>query len=55
MVISPMPPKYATFTTVLYTVAYFLLRDEGVNDGLSDYKPGINVKDKVALVEEYWF
>ena len=44
-------PKYATLiTTALYTVAYFLLRDEGVNDGLSDYKPGINVKDKFALV-----
>ena len=37
-------------TTALYTAAYFLLRDEGVNDGLSDYKPGINVKDKFALV-----
>ncbi len=44
-------PKYATlFTTILYTAAYFLLRDEGVNEGLSDYKPGINVKDKLALV-----
>lgn len=44
-------PKYATLiTTALYTAAYFLLRDEGVNDGLSDYKPGINVKDKFALV-----
>ena len=44
-------PKYATlFTTILYTAAYFMLREEGVNDGLSDYKPGINVKDKGALV-----
>ena len=36
-------------TTILYTAAYFLLRDEGVNDGLSDYKPGINVQDKLAM------
>ena len=44
-------PKYATlFTTILYAVAYFLLRDEGVNDGLSDYKPGMNVTDKPALI-----
>ena len=43
-------PKYVTLlTTILYTAAYFLLRDEGVNDGLSDYKPGINVQDKLAM------
>ena len=43
-------PKYVTpVVTALYGAAYFLLKDEGVNDGLSDYKPGIKVKDKVAL------
>ena len=29
------------------------MRDEGVNEGLSDYKPGINVKDGLALVSRY--
>ena len=44
-------PKYVTpVVTALYATAYFLLRDEGVNDGLSDYKPGIKVKDKVSMV-----
>ena len=43
-------PKYVTpIVTALYGAAYFLLKDEGVNDGLSDYKPGIKVQDKVAL------
>ena len=43
-------PKYVTpVVTALYGAAYFFLKDEGVNDGLSDYKPGIKVKDKVAL------
>ncbi len=43
-------PKYVTpVVTALYGAAYFLLKDEGVNDGLSDYKPGIKVQDKVAL------
>ena len=26
------------------------MKDEGVNEGLSDYKPGINVQDKFAMV-----
>ena len=43
-------PKFVTpIVTALYGAAYFLLKDEGVNDGLSDYKPGIKVQDKVAL------
>ena len=43
-------PKYVTpLVTALYGAAYFFLKDEGVNDGLSDYKPGIKVQDKVAL------
>ena len=44
-------PKFVTpIVTALYGAAYFLLKDEGVNDGLSDYKPGIKVQDKVSLV-----
>ena len=43
-------PKFVTpIVTALYGAAYFFLKDEGVNDGLSDYKPGIKVQDKVAL------
>tara|TARA_B100001564_G_scaffold216757_1_gene182569 strand:- start:134 stop:1150 length:1017 start_codon:yes stop_codon:yes gene_type:complete len=43
-------PKFVTpIVTALYGAAYFLLKDEGVNDGLSDYKPGIKVQDKFAL------
>ena len=43
-------PKYVTpIVTALYGAAYFLLKDEGVNDGLSDYKPGIKIQDKFAL------
>ena len=44
-------PKYASiFATLTYTAAYVLLRDEGVNDGLSDFKIGIKVKDKIAML-----
>ena len=44
-------PKYVSiFVTLLYAVSYFLLRDEGVNEGLSDYKPGLKVNDKIAMV-----
>ena len=40
-------PKYVTpLVTALYGAAYFFLKDEGVNDGLSDYKPGIRSKIK---------
>jgi len=42
-------PKYVSFlVTLVYFAAYMFLREEGVNDGLSDFKPGINVKDKIA-------
>ena len=34
----------------LYATSYFLMKDEGVNEGLSEYKPGIKVKDKFAMV-----
>ena len=44
-------PKYVSiFVTLVYAVAYFLLRDEGVNEGLSDYKPGLKVNDKISMV-----
>ncbi len=44
-------PKYVSIlVTVVYIAAYILLREEGVNDGLSDFKPGLNVNDKIAMV-----
>ena len=44
-------PKYVVpVLLALYAAAYFMLKDEGVNDGLSDYKPGFNVEDKIAGV-----
>ena len=43
-------PKYVSIlVTLTYTSAYVLLRGEGVNEGLSDYKPGLKVNDKVAM------
>lgn len=43
-------PKYVSIlVTLVYFAAYMLLREEGVNDGLSDFKPGLNVKDKIAM------
>ena len=42
-------PKYVVpVMLILYAVSYFLMKEEGVNDGLSDYKPGFNVDDKIA-------
>jgi hypothetical protein len=35
--------------TLTYASSYVLLRGEGVNEGLSDYKPGLKVNDKVAM------
>ncbi len=44
-------PKYIVpVLLLLYAVSYFLMKDEGVNEGLSEYKPGINVQDKFAMV-----
>jgi len=44
-------PKYVSIlVTVAYIAAYILLREEGVNEGLSEFKPGLKVKDKVAMV-----
>ena len=43
-------PKYVVPAVLaLYAVSY-LMKDEGVNEGLSEYKPGIKVKDKFAMV-----
>ena len=44
-------PKYVSIlVTLVYIGAYALLREEGVNEGLSDYKPGLKVDDKVAML-----
>ncbi len=44
-------PKYVSIlVTLVYIGAYLSLRDEGVNDGLSDFKPGLKVKDRIAMV-----
>ena len=43
-------PKYVSiFVTLVYIGAYVSLREEGVNDGLSDFKPGLKVDDKIAM------
>ena len=43
-------PKYVSIlVTLVYFAAYMFLREEGVNDGLSDFKPGLKVKDKIAM------
>ncbi len=43
-------PKYVSIlVTFTYAGSYVLLRGEGVNEGLSDYKPGLKVNDKVAM------
>ena len=44
-------PKYVSLlVTLVYTGAYILLREEGINDGLSDFKPGLKINDKIAMV-----
>ncbi len=47
--INPAPKYVVPLLLVLYVLSYCLMWGEGVNEGLSDYKPGINVEDKVAL------
>jgi hypothetical protein len=43
-------PKYVSIlVTLIYIAAYALLREEGVNEGLSDFKPGLKVDDKIAM------
>ena len=43
-------PKYVSiFVTLVYIGAYVSLREEGVNEGLSDFKPGLKVDDKIAM------
>ncbi|MBJ23242.1 MAG: hypothetical protein CMB64_01095 [Euryarchaeota archaeon] len=44
-------PKYVSIiVTLAYTGAYVLLREEGVNEGLSDFKPSLKINDKIAMV-----
>lgn len=45
-------PKYVTpILLFAYTAAYFLLkREDEVDDGLSDFSPGQNIKDTPALI-----
>ena len=44
-------PKYVSvIVTLVYTGAYILLKDEGVNEGLSYFKPGLKINDKIAMV-----
>ena len=44
-------PKYVTpVTTAIYAAGYFFLKAEDeVDDGLSDFKMGVNIQDKPAL------
>ena len=45
-------PKYvAPITTVVYIAAYYLLKAEDeVDDGLSEFRMGLNIEDKPSLV-----
>ncbi len=45
-------PKFVVpIVTLIYIAAYFLLRSEDeVDEGLSDFKPGLNIEDKPALL-----
>ena len=49
---SSPPPKYiAPVTTAIYIAAYFLLKAEDeVDDGISEFKMGLNIDDKPSLV-----
>ncbi len=45
----PLPKYMSILVTLIYMGGYLSLRNEGVNDGLSDFKPGLKVKDKIAM------
>ena len=46
---SEMPKYVSILVTLIYIGAYVSLREEGVNEGLSDFKPGLKVDDKIAM------
>tara|TARA_B100000575_G_C23131776_1_gene656613 strand:+ start:1510 stop:2526 length:1017 start_codon:yes stop_codon:yes gene_type:complete len=44
-------PKYVVpVTLALYVGSYFMLKEEGVDDGMSDFTIGVKIKDKIALL-----
>ncbi len=45
----PLPKYMSILVTLIYIGGYLSLRNEGVNDGLSEFKPGVKVKDKIAM------
>ena len=45
----PLPKYMSILVTLIYIGGYLSLRNEGVNYGLSDFKPGLKVKDKIAM------
>jgi len=46
----PLPKYMSIIVTLIYMGGYLSLRNEGVNDGLSDFKPGLKVKDRIAMI-----
>ena len=46
----PLPKYMSIIVTLIYIGGYLSLRNEGVNDGLSDFKPGLKVNDKIAMI-----
>ncbi len=46
----PLPKYMSIIVTLIYIGGYLSLRNEGVNEGLSDFKPGLKVKDKIAMI-----
>jgi hypothetical protein len=45
----PLPKYMSILVTLIYIGGYLSLRNEEVNDGLSEFKPGVKVKDKIAM------
>ena len=46
----PLPKYMSIIVTLIYIGGYVSLRSEGVNEGLSEFKPGVNVKDKISMI-----
>ena len=46
----PLPKYMSIIVTLIYIRGYVSLRSEGVNEGLSDFIPGLKVKDKIAMI-----
>ena len=48
----PLPKYMSIIVTLIYIGGYVSLRSEGVNEGLSDFKPGLNKRVSVFAIQE---